>query len=78
MTGLFFGLIGGLIGGLDTEQIKFKEIANQGVWKSLHNGLKCGLIGGLIGGLLAGLSNEPFFNLSFVLNYGLFFGIMGG
>ena len=69
--GLSFGLIGGLIYGLSggpsfgligrltvgptVEAIEQKQVSNQGIKKSVTNGMIYGLIGGLIGGLSGGL-----------------------
>ncbi|MEL6938997.1 MAG: hypothetical protein AAFO84_07370 [Cyanobacteria bacterium J06598_1] len=71
--GLFFGLSSGLSNGLSSKAIEQKRIPNQGIKKSLWNGL----IFGLSNGLFFGLSSGLFFGLSSGLVGGMLIGLIG-
>jgi hypothetical protein len=81
-SGLFFGLIGGLlsglIGGISNSSIQEKKEPNQGIKKSIKNGLIVMLISGLIVGLISGLIGELGGGLIGPLTGSLFMGLIGG
>lgn len=88
--GLGDGLIVGLIVGLRADQIQEKALPNQGIWRSIQNGLKVGLSvvlivwlsSGLSSGLSFWLSGDLIFglntNLILALIFGLIFGMSSG
>jgi DNA polymerase III delta prime subunit len=74
--GLVFGLLFGLLFGTSTEQLTEVSILspNEGIRRSVKNGLVVGLVFGLVFGLAGGLG----FGLVFGLVYGLASGLVGG
>ncbi len=70
--GLTLGLGTWLLeGGLQGRESETKFVPNQGVWRSLHNGLVVGVVIVLLGVLLGVLSGGVSFGLSFGLDFGL-------
>jgi hypothetical protein len=81
-AGFFAGLFGGLIGGLFGGDVRKHEKPNQGIWRTLLNGLLFSLGIGLYVGLTSWFFDEPALNL-FVGVYawfsdGLIFGLAAG
>src|SRR5262249_35007008 len=79
LAGLPVGLLAGLLAGLSrkpfTERLLLSP--NEGIQRSLKNGLLAGLLAGLFFGLLDGLLGL-FFGLFAGLHVGLFFGLNHG
>ena len=80
-VGLFFGLLGGLVvgvvwlwTGVTIGEIALHSFPNEGIKRSLQNGLRSGLAGGLVFGLLGGLLS----GLAGGLVFGLFGGLLSG
>lgn len=76
LVGLGVGLLFGLILGVSENQLTERSTLspNEGIWRSIKNGLLFGLITGLIIGLISGL----FFGLLFGILFGLIIGILVG
>jgi GTPase SAR1 family protein len=79
-VGLFFGLLGGLAFGTSRRQLTERSILspNEGIRRSVKNGLILGLVVGLVVGLFVGQLFGPVVVLSVVLFVGLAFGLIFG
>jgi hypothetical protein len=78
--GLFVGLVVGLVGGLSMKQLteRVHLSPNEGIWRSVKNGLRFTLFVGLFIGLFIRLVDGLFYGLFYGLFVGLSFGLFYG